>query len=165
MTPPCVAPIVMVGDCVKSDTATSVPPLEAEIEHLHDAVWRDLDVRGLQIAVDDAFLVSGLEGIGDLPSNCERIRNGDRTIEHTIRQCLAFDELEDQGTNPLALFKAMDSADVRVIECREHPRFAFEASEPLRIGREPARQHLDGDVAAEPSVARPIDLAHSAFAE
>ena len=33
---------------------------EAEVEHLHDAVGRDLDVGGLQVAVDDALLVRAL---------------------------------------------------------------------------------------------------------
>ena len=39
---------------------------EAEVEHLHRAVGADLDVRGLQIAMDDALLVRGLERLGDL---------------------------------------------------------------------------------------------------
>ena len=59
----------------------------------------------------------------------------------------------------------MDRADVRVIECRKEARLAFEAGEPFRIGRERARQHFDGDVAAKPGVARPIHLAHSALTE
>ena len=33
------------------------------------AVGADLDVRGFQVAVDDALLVRGLEGVGDLPGD------------------------------------------------------------------------------------------------
>ena len=39
---------------------------EAEVEHLHLAGWRDLDIGGLQVAVNDAFLVRCFERFGDL---------------------------------------------------------------------------------------------------
>ena len=41
-------------------------------------------------------------------------------------------------------------------------RLALEARESIGIGRECPRQDLDGDVAAESRVARPIDFAHPA---
>ena len=44
-------------------------------------------------------------------------------------------------------------------------RFLLESRDGRRIGREPRRQNLDRDVAAEPRVARAIDLAHPARAE
>ena len=31
---------------------------------------------------------------------------------------------------------AVDGADVRMIQCGEHPRFALEARQPLRVARE-----------------------------
>jgi hypothetical protein len=45
---------------------------QAEIEHLHRAVRGDLDVRRLQVAVDDALLVGGVERVRDLPRDGER---------------------------------------------------------------------------------------------
>jgi hypothetical protein len=39
---------------------------EPEIEHLHAAIRRDLDVAWLEIAVHDTALVRGFEGIDDL---------------------------------------------------------------------------------------------------
>src|SRR6185503_11465266 len=39
---------------------------ETEVEHFHRAVRADFDIRGFQIAVDDALLVRGLQGVGDL---------------------------------------------------------------------------------------------------
>ena len=38
---------------------------ETEVQHFHDAVRPDLDVGGLQIAMDDALLVSGFQRFGD----------------------------------------------------------------------------------------------------
>jgi hypothetical protein len=138
---------------------------ETKVENLHDTIRRDLDVRRLQIAMDDAFVVSGLEGVGDLPRHRERIGNRDRATAQTVRQGLTFDEFEHQGSDPFALFEAVDRADVRVIERREHTRFALESRESLGVGGECARQHLDGHVAPEARVARSIHLSHSAPAE
>jgi hypothetical protein len=39
---------------------------ETEVEHLHDPARRDHDVRGLQVAMDDAALVRDFERLRDL---------------------------------------------------------------------------------------------------
>ena len=44
-------------------------------------------------------------------------------------------------------------------------RFALEPRQPVRIMRERRRAGLDRDVAIQLRVARPIDLAHAAFAD
>ena len=54
---------------------------EAEVEHLDRAVRRDLDVRRLEVAVDDALLVRRLERLGDLP------RDRQRLVEQESRRC------------------------------------------------------------------------------
>jgi hypothetical protein len=38
---------------------------QAEVEHLHSAVWRDHDVRRLQVAMDDAPVVCSRQGAGE----------------------------------------------------------------------------------------------------
>ena len=60
---------------------------------------------------------------------------------------------------------AVDRADVRMIERREHARFALEARQPIGVGDEGRRQDLDRDVAPQLRVARAIHLAHAARAE
>jgi hypothetical protein len=40
---------------------------EPEIENLHHTLRRDLDIRRLEIAMDDARLVGGFERFADLP--------------------------------------------------------------------------------------------------
>ena len=77
MTAPWRVPPSAVGACVRvGRRAVAADGLgEAEVEDLHDAVRRDLDVRRLQVAVDDPLLVGGLERVGDLP------RDGQRVVE------------------------------------------------------------------------------------
>ena len=45
---------------------------EPEVEHLHDAVRGQRDVRRLEIPMDDSALVRGVERIGDLPRDRQR---------------------------------------------------------------------------------------------
>ena len=57
---------------------------EAEVEHFHRAVRSHLDVRGLQIAVNDPLLVSGFERLGDL------FRDRHRLVERNRAECDAL---------------------------------------------------------------------------
>jgi hypothetical protein len=53
---------------------------QAEVEHLHETVWSDLDVGGFEVAMDDAFVVRGLERIGNLTGDRQRFLYLKRTI-------------------------------------------------------------------------------------
>ena len=45
---------------------------EAEIENFYNAIRRDDDVAGFQVAVDETFIVRGFQAFGDLPGEFER---------------------------------------------------------------------------------------------
>ena len=64
-----------------------------------------------------------------------------------------------------SVLKAVDRADVLMIERREDLGFAAEARDALRVSGEQGRQDLDRDLAFELRVLRAIDLAHAARAE
>ena len=65
----------------------------------------------------------------------------------------------------MRILESVDGGDVRVIERRQHLRFAREARQPLGIGGERLRQDLERDLAIEPRVARAVHLAHAACTE
>ena len=52
-----------------------------------------------------------------------------------------------------------------MVERRGRTRFLLEAAQPIGIGTERRRQHLDRHLAPEPWIARAIDLPHPARAE
>jgi hypothetical protein len=59
----------------------------------------------------------------------------------------------------------VDRRDVRVIERREHARFAVEAGQTLGVVGDRLGQHLDGHFTAEFGVLGAIHLPHAALAE
>ena len=165
---------VIVGDCDRAALDRALPMRrpslqrlrQTEVEHLHRAVLRQLDVGGLQIAVDDAALVRGLERRGDLTRDRQRFVERNRALRDAVRQRRAVDQFEHQRALRQPCFlEPVDLRDVRMIERREHLRLALESRDAIGIGGEEFGQNLDRDVAVQPRIARPIHLAHAACAE
>jgi hypothetical protein len=112
--------------------------------------------------MDDAGVVCGLERLGDLTCDRQRLVELDRPARDPRAEVFAIDELHDQRA---LIVEAVDLRDARVVECRERPRFALEAREPLRVGRERLWQDLQRDLTPQRRIARAIDLTHAAFAK
>ena len=74
-------------------------------------------------------------------------------------------QLRDREELPVMNAGIEDREDVGMGECRDGFRLPLEARPPIRIGRDHVGQHLDRHIAAEPRVARPVHLAHSAGAD
>jgi hypothetical protein len=145
---------------------------QPEIQHLHGAVGPHLDVRGLEVAVDDAGVVGGFERFGDLPRDRQRLVGRHRTARDALSEILAVDELHDDragrrlGRTSLArLFDAVHLRDVGVIEGGERLRLSVEARQPLGVARDEWRHDLQRHVAMEPRVARAVHLSHAALAD
>ena len=115
--------------------------------------------------MDDALLVRGLNGIRDLLCDQEDLVERTGTAHDAVRQILAFDQFHDKGKDTLRFFETVNLRDVRMVERREHLRFALEPREPVGIGRPEIGQDLDRDVAMELRVAGAIDLPHATFAD
>ena len=62
-----------------------------------------LDVRGLQIAMDDPLLVRGFERLGDLLRDRQRLVERDRAARDPLRQILALDEFHHERGDAVAL--------------------------------------------------------------
>jgi hypothetical protein len=60
--------------------------------------------------MDDAFLVGGLESIGDLLRGFERFIDRHRPAQETFGQRLAFDQLHHEEMAPLSFLEAVEGA-------------------------------------------------------
>ena len=69
---------------------------QPEIEHLHSTVRTQLDVRRFEVAVDDALLVRGLQGVRDLPGDGNRLIERNRTLDNTLGERGPLDQLHHQ---------------------------------------------------------------------
>jgi hypothetical protein len=65
---------------------------QTEVEHVHDAVAARLDVRRLQVAMNDAILMVGFERFGSVLRNRQRLVHGNGTTHHTVGQRRSFDD-------------------------------------------------------------------------
>src|SRR5262249_49081342 len=119
----------------------------------------------LQVAMHDAFFVSGVQRVGDLARGRQRFGERQRSSREAFGQRFALDKLENQRGNAVVFLDVVNRGNVGVIECGQQVRLAFEARDAFSIGGEEARKNLDGDVAPKPRVVGAIDLAHSARAE
>jgi hypothetical protein len=142
---------------------------QPEVEDFHSTRGRNLDIRGLQIAVDDSSFVRGVERIGNLPRDRECLWNRQaldscRTSGEFVRKGVPFDQLQHQRRNAIRLLDAIDRTDMRMIEGREQAGFTLEPGETVGIRRKRRRQNLDRDVPSQLRVLRAIDLPHAAFA-
>jgi hypothetical protein len=142
----------------------------AEVEDLDDrarGAFDDEDVVRLEIAVDDAGVVGGVEGRGDLPHQFDGVVDADGAAGfHVTGELDAFEELHDQvepAVGELAEVEHLD--DVRIVDLVDGLGFGHEAVGHLGVGRERGHQDLDGDLAADVRVLAEEDLAHGARAE
>src|SRR5688572_4852040 len=138
---------------------------QSEIEHLHHAVRAQLDVGGLQVAVDDALLVGGPERLGDLPGIRQRVVHGNRALSDAVGEGRSLYQLHHQRMAALSPLEAVDVSDVRVIQRGEHLRFALKSREALRVRCDRLGKHFQRIVAFERRVMRSPDLAHPALAD
>ena len=132
-----VPPTVTVGDCLRSTGAsvTCRRLRQPEVQHLHDAVWGDLDVRRFEISVNDPLLMCRVKGIGDLSRDGQGIGQRNGPTRDAVGERLALDQFQHERADAIRLFESVDRADVGMIERREHARFAFEPRQPIRIVR------------------------------
>ena len=72
---------------------------QSEVEDLHFAFRRDLDVCRFQIAVDDVLLMRGFERFGNLMSDLQRVLDRQRAAPDAFGQCFAYSASQRPGPN------------------------------------------------------------------
>ena len=134
---------------------------ETEIDDF-EAVWRDQNVRRLQVAVDDAAPMRITEAGRQLDGVADQLGEGQRAGGDPLGERLAFDELHRPGSPRRRRGRRRGSrrcaggaaARRAVLRCR--------SAAACRIVAHGGADDLDRDDALEPTVACSIDLAHAA---
>ena len=158
-----------------------MPAIDAGLRHLHvvggagqaevgdldalDAVFEQ-DVGRLDVAMDQALLVSGGQAGGDLAADAEDLLQLQRAFAvDFVLERLAVDELHHQVGRLVRVVDGVDRDDVIVMHGRGGRGLAEEALDGGRIGGQLRGHHLDGHDAAELGVEGPQHDAHAAVAD
>ena len=137
---------------------------QTEIEQLHTR-GGDHDVAGLQVAMQDALAVRGVEGAGDLHRPGQRLRDGHGSLGNSIGECFTLEMLHHEEAGAALLAHVEQGADVGVAQLRDGARLPLEPLAELRRRGDERRQYLDRHGAVEARVARLEHFAHAAGAE
>ena len=123
-------------------------------------------IGGLDVAMDDAFGVGGVEAVGDLDAPIEEGFDLEQERPAIIvLQSLAVEEFHGDEVAAFVFVDFVDGADVGVIEGGGGARFALETFESLRVAGEIFGEKFQRDETAELGVFGFVDDAHSAAAE
>jgi hypothetical protein len=167
------APLQLLGRHVGGRAGTHVVARElrresgqAEVGETDLPLAVEHDVRGLEVAVEDALLVCRGEPRRHLPRDVQGLvlRETPDPAEER-RQVLPVHELHRQEVLPLGLADVPHAADGRVRDLARHADLAVKALQALGVALERAGQELEGDRLLELQVVRAVDLAHPAAAE
>ena len=127
-------------------------------------MFREKDVRRLEIAMDEAATVHRRQRREHAACDVERLRHRQRTSSDSRRERLALEKLHGDVDPARILADFVELADVRVVDAGRDPRFPLQALAGL--GPDVLRPHgLDGDRPIQAFVVPRIHDAHAAFAE
>ncbi len=171
-TVPSVVPTVVTCSGATRVTSASPPP-RRDIASLampksSTLAWPrsgDEDIRRLDVAMNDAAGVRGVEAIRDFDAELEDTVERQRSARDLVLQRPAIEQLHDDEPLGAVLADVVDGADVWMVERRGDAGLALEPIQRLGIAGQIGRQELQRDLAAQTHVFGAIDDAHAAGAE
>jgi hypothetical protein len=99
---------------------------EAEVEDFCVAKGRDEDIGGLDIAMDDAFAMGGVQTVGDFCGEFEKLIRWKRAAEDRVTQSLALQPLHHDEVVAVHMANFVDGADAGMIQGGGGASFALE---------------------------------------
>ena len=129
------------------------------------AILRQLYVRGLQIAMNDAALMRVLERRSDLQGDWQRLFKGQRPWPDPLGQHGPFHQLQGKRARPMGFFEAIKHRNVGMVQRSKDLGFALEALHTLFVSGKRFRQHFQRYITAKSLIPRAIHFAHPAGTE
>jgi hypothetical protein len=137
----------------------------AEIQNFGVAAVGDENVGGLDVAVDDALGVGGVERVGNFDAEIEKKLQIQGTSADGMFQRFAVETFHGQVGLAVGFSDVVDGANVGMIQRGGGARFATEALERLRVFGQFIGEEFQGDEAAEVGVLSLVHHTHAATAE
>ncbi len=138
---------------------------DAEVHDLCSPIFRDANVRRLDVAVDDATLVGEREPGKDVDDDVElRLQRKRLSQLYQVLQIHALNELHRDEEVSIRFAEVVDADDVGVLERCGRLRLVQKALAEVVLPRDRLVHHLDRDVAIEDGVMGPVYDTHRALA-
>ena len=138
---------------------------QTEVENFGVSALGDENVGRLDVAMNNALGVGGVERIGDFDAQGENRFQFHGAGADQVLERDAVKKFHDQKGAAVFLADVVDRADVGMVERRGGLGLAAEALERLTVLRQIFRQELQRDEAAEARVFGFVNHAHAAAAE
>ena len=129
------------------------------------AAFCDENVGWLDIAVDDAFAVGGVERVGNFDGEVEQNFCFQRGGQRSGASASAVQKFHHDIRATVFLADIVNGANVGVIECGSGLRFTAKAFQRLRVARQFFGQEFQTDRAMQPRVLGLINHTHPAAAQ
>ena len=113
----------------------------------------------------NALTMCGIERLGDLRGEHERVVEGQPPARQARVERLAGQQLHDEIRRVALDAHVVQHADVRMLEPGNQARLALEALAGSRIAHGLGAEHLERHGAAQAGVGGAIHLPHAAFAQ
>ncbi len=134
---------------------------QSEIENLRLPATGYEDVGGLDVLMNDALGVCGVESVGNLNAQIEYRFDLQRLATDSVSERLPLQQFHGDEGSPIDLVDFMDRADVRVVQRGRRLGLPLEAAEGLCVVGEFFRKELQSDVATELEVFGLIHHTHA----
>ncbi len=115
--------------------------------------------------MNDTALVCGADRVGQLDGEPQQFVGVEPAPRDQLHQRSPFHQFHRQEADVPDLLDRVDGDDVRVVECGDGLRFAFEALAAIGVTGETRRQDFQRHRPAEPQIAGAVDLPHASGAE
>ncbi len=140
-------------------------PRDAEIGDPGDPVGRQEQVLWLEVTVDDAFLVGGLQPVEHRRHQAQRLRQARRRVFENLAQRGPLDQFVHDVRAFARYSQVVDPNDCRMRQGRRQPGLPAEPGQHLGFPREPLAKELGGGPPVQLAVPDLEDESDTAFAQ
>src|SRR5215470_2128371 len=127
--------------------------------------FRHENVRGLDVAVNNALRMGGVESVGNLNGEREDQISVHRAIADPMLQRDPIQKLHDDERLTMLLVNLENHTDVRMIQSRRSLGLSLKTCQCLRVCSYVIGQELEGDESTELDILRLVHHAHPASTE
>ena len=136
-----------------------------EIADLEEAVFREPQVRGLEVPVDDPLPMRRVESARELRPQARNLLRGQCSPTQLLRDGRPGHQLHHQEVEAVGPVRVEEHCDVRVAEPGKDAGLVAETAAGVVVGKKAGGKDLERHLAVQPLVPRPVDLTHLAGPE